>query len=332
MTGIYKITNKISGKIYIGQAYDITRRLSVHKRGGNQDNQAIDKAIVKYGQDNFLYEIIEECSVDELNEREIYWIAHFNSYRKGYNSTTGGQGAQNLAIKLSSEDIEAIYALLIDYEFSQKEIASKFGVSEHTISDINRGKTRILEGYSFPLRKSTIQVINSEIKKGLDKDFVISNIETIEQNKDYCKCGKPKNRQAEMCEECYRKSTRVVERPDRDTLLKEIALTNFVAVGKKYGVTDNSIRKWCTGYDLPTHSKEIKELYNKEKGIVIPKKEKVQIYPVEQYDPLTGELLNTYPSAAAAARALGRSKGSHINEVCNGKGKTAHGFIWKYRK
>lgn len=86
--GIYKITNKINGKVYIGQSYDILERWERHKR--TRDQCAIHKALQKYGIDNFMFEILEECPKDELDEREKYWIKYYNSYFTGYNMTLGG--------------------------------------------------------------------------------------------------------------------------------------------------------------------------------------------------------------------------------------------------
>lgn len=67
--GIYKFTNLVNGKIYIGQSVDIERRLNEHKR---RNEQRIDKAIKKYGFENFNFEIIELCSPDKLDELENY--------------------------------------------------------------------------------------------------------------------------------------------------------------------------------------------------------------------------------------------------------------------
>ena len=64
MIGIYKITNKINGKSYIGLTDDIKRRISEHKSKGDTTNLLIDHVIKKYGKDNFTYEILEECSLD----------------------------------------------------------------------------------------------------------------------------------------------------------------------------------------------------------------------------------------------------------------------------
>lgn len=49
-------------------------------------------AINKYGIENFTFEIIEECSEEQLNNRERYWIAYYDTYHNGYNRTVGGEG------------------------------------------------------------------------------------------------------------------------------------------------------------------------------------------------------------------------------------------------
>lgn len=72
--GIYKITNQINGKFYIGQAEDIYYRFRTHFWvHGEHHNSAIDAAIQKYGLENFKLEILEECPKEQLNIREQYW-------------------------------------------------------------------------------------------------------------------------------------------------------------------------------------------------------------------------------------------------------------------
>ena len=98
ITGIYKITNKINGKIYIGQSVDIRRRWYEHKgklgKPGAEEYY-FQKALKKYGIDNFTWEILEECEPDQLNEREQYYISLYRTYVgfddcNGYNLTRGG--------------------------------------------------------------------------------------------------------------------------------------------------------------------------------------------------------------------------------------------------
>ena len=93
--GIYMIKNKINNKIYIGQASDIYHRWDEHVRalrGQYHHNQHLQRAWNKYGETNFEFNIVEECDEYELNAREMYWIAVYNSYSNGYNQTEGGDG------------------------------------------------------------------------------------------------------------------------------------------------------------------------------------------------------------------------------------------------
>ena len=90
---IYKITNRINGKVYIGQTIQsLATRWRKHcnkKRGCF----ALHNAIIKYGAINFTVEQIDvACSREELDQKEIYWIAYYNSmFPNGYNLTTGGK-------------------------------------------------------------------------------------------------------------------------------------------------------------------------------------------------------------------------------------------------
>lgn len=74
------------------------------------------------------------------------------------------------------------------------------------------------------------------------------------------KCGKiiTKNTVNQLCRKCYIKSTRIVERPDVNELKKLLIENNFVQVGKIFGVTDNTIRKWCRFYGISDKAKDYK--------------------------------------------------------------------------
>ena len=95
--GIYKIENKVNHKCYIGQSIDIERRWRGHKRAAIAETHSeyhtpVHSAMRKYGLENFDFSVIEVCSKEELNEREIYWIAFYESLvsQKGYNLSPGG--------------------------------------------------------------------------------------------------------------------------------------------------------------------------------------------------------------------------------------------------
>ena len=95
---IYLITNKINGKQYVGQtARDMWTRFEEHCKKDNPS--VIGTAIQKYGYLNFSLEEIEQVPLDKLDEREIYWIKHYDTYHKGYNQTHGGDPS-NTSLKL----------------------------------------------------------------------------------------------------------------------------------------------------------------------------------------------------------------------------------------
>lgn len=91
--GIYKITNTLNGKCYIGQSVDIYKRWAEHKSNwmqSSQRNKCLYRAFRKYGIDNFTFEILQKCKKDKLDEREEYWIKKLNSFHGGYNMNSGG--------------------------------------------------------------------------------------------------------------------------------------------------------------------------------------------------------------------------------------------------
>lgn len=129
MIGIYKITKKENGKCYIGQSNDIQRRISEHKTKGTASRIPLDAAIQKYGADAFTYEVVEECSIEELNEKETYWIKYYSSIENGYNCSIGGEqqsvGSQNGRAKLTEDDVIKIREAYANHE-RQKDVYELF--------------------------------------------------------------------------------------------------------------------------------------------------------------------------------------------------------------
>lgn len=96
-SGIYMIKNTVNNKVYIGQTKAFKYRWQQHKsdlRNNRHHNKHLQFAWFKYGEDVFTFEIIEECPIESLNEKEKYWIQYYNSNDStyGYNSDCGGQG------------------------------------------------------------------------------------------------------------------------------------------------------------------------------------------------------------------------------------------------
>ena len=131
---IYKITNKINGKIYIGQTIGtLSKRWREHcfQASNGEKTYHLYYAMRKYGIENFMIEEVERCSNNLLNEREIYWIAKYNSYNNGYNLTLGGDGAN------TSKHAEIFK--LWDEGFGVKQISEKVNYNRNTVSNILSG-------------------------------------------------------------------------------------------------------------------------------------------------------------------------------------------------
>lgn len=137
---VYRHVNKINGKCYVG----ITNQRYLRCRwgpGGNRYHQDGQKkfwsAIVKYGWNNFDHEVLEENiqTPQEANEREQYWIAYYDSFKHGYNATTGGSGATGHVVTKEQKR-----------KMGEVNIGNKHHVQKHSeetkkiISERNKGK------------------------------------------------------------------------------------------------------------------------------------------------------------------------------------------------
>lgn len=237
MIGIYIYRNTINQKVYIGQSTNIDRRIKEHNLRAYQEssteyNSLLCKAIRKHGLENFEIKVLKTCSKDELDSLEQYYIKYYNSYLKecGYNMTMGGNS--NGKRKLTYEQLEELTSELINTRIPQKDLAEKYGVTDQTISDINVGKYYSRE-LDYPLRKSA---------------------------KTYCiECGVEITKGCNYCVKCSHLHQQVSDRPSAKQLAEEIVSSSFCAVGRKYGVSDNAIRKWCIAYNIPTKKQELKD-------------------------------------------------------------------------
>ena len=162
---IYKITNTINGKVYIGQtARSMEKRWKEHLRHGfnpknHEYNLHLYKSMRKYGKDAFTIELIENCENNLMSEREIFWINFYNSSNPdfGYNITLGGEGARLI-------DYDEVYRRYDDGE-SAKKIAKEMGISRSNL-------TQILKGYEKYDKKTTWERAMKEISE--DKGTPVS--------------------------------------------------------------------------------------------------------------------------------------------------------------
>lgn len=178
--GIYKITNKINGKVYIGQSINIEQRWREHKSrylsiDEKEYNKPLYNAIRKYGLQNFEFFIIEECSQEQLNEKEIYWIDSYEALdkNKGYNISRGSQPP----IKYTKLDDIKYYNLCKDLKeniLSIDDLCEKYDITFGYIYEINRGEDKRKNNKEFyPLRPKISQVnLNEETVINIKKDLL----------------------------------------------------------------------------------------------------------------------------------------------------------------
>ena len=153
---IYKITNLLNGKIYIGQTKQkIEYRFLQHSKA----NSPLGQAMRECGLENFTVEIIEHCENQaELNEREKFWIKVLKSkIPYGYNQIDGGGGFQKSSKRknfipsksienLSTEKINNRIKFIRKKNFlTQTEFGIKIGLKQRTIADIESGRTTLTE-------------------------------------------------------------------------------------------------------------------------------------------------------------------------------------------
>ena len=126
---IYIIKNTVNDYVYIGQTRrSIEIRWKEHLRHCDQEkNQVLGRAMRKHGKDKFFIEQLEECDDALLDEKEIYWIKHFNSFHNGYNVTAGGTGGFEMT-SLVSEVLE-----LWEQGLTVNKIVEEVGLNVETV-------------------------------------------------------------------------------------------------------------------------------------------------------------------------------------------------------
>ena len=130
MAYIYKITNTINGKMYIGKTeLTIEKRFQQHCKDSQRDkmsNRPLYKAMRKYGVEFFSIEEIEET--DNPEEREIYWIEFYGTFKNGYNATLGGDGKKYI-------DYDLVVATYQELQ-NAKKTAEKLNISDDSVFNI----------------------------------------------------------------------------------------------------------------------------------------------------------------------------------------------------
>lgn len=161
MIGIYKITNKVNNKCYIGQSRRIQERWIKHLSNVNTEKYyyKIYKAFKKYGIENFSFEVIEECKEEELSLKEKYWIKFYDSYYNGYNMTEGGEDSLwKEAIKKTSKVVQQYDKnnnFIKEYK-SAHEAQQITGICFSNICKVCRGERPYAGGFKWKFKQNNI--------------------------------------------------------------------------------------------------------------------------------------------------------------------------------
>lgn len=230
MPFIYIIKNNINNKVYIGKTNrTIEKRWEEHKKDYRRElkeKRPLYSAMLFWGIENFLIEKIEECSLDEVCNKEKYWIKYYNSYENGYNATEGGDGKHC-----------ANYELIVKKYLELKSLKK---VKEETKYDIKTIK--------LALELNNIPIFEKQKRKLICKN-----------------CGNEIDyrNKTNYCRKCYLKNQKI-EVPLKEELKNKIRNQSFYSIAKEYNVGRATIFRWCDKYNLPSTKEKIKLISNEE--------------------------------------------------------------------
>lgn len=234
---IYKITNLINSKIYIGK--DTTDNELYYGSG-----KLIKRSIKKYGIENFKKEIIEECSDYQLlSEREIYWIEYYNSnnLKIGYNISKGGDGGDTISNNPNKN-------IIIE-----------------NISKVRKGKTyeEMFGDENAKKYKNKLSVLQKELKSKIKGKKIeeIYGDRSIEIKNKISKSSSRKLKER-LKEDDYEKLISVLKSHVYDTLLTDSAKEKSKIGRKKYLDKDKKEKELKLIEDLTNIKNLIKENFN----------------------------------------------------------------------
>ncbi len=161
MMGIYKITNP-KGRVYIGESCNVEKRLQQYKNGHYSKQWKLSRSIQKYGWSDHKVEVLEECALSELRERERYWQLEFNSIERGLNLKLTGIG-----------DIKTLDSPEVSANRSRGQRGRKHTQeTREKLSAIRKGKPKP-DGFGEQIRlKKKGSVLSEEHKRNISKSHM----------------------------------------------------------------------------------------------------------------------------------------------------------------
>jgi hypothetical protein len=348
--GIYKITNKINNKSYIGQSKDIYRRWREHIKNFKdvQNNQVIYLAIRKYGLENFDFSIVEECALESLDEREIFYIEKFNTYIDGYNMTIGGSGQNGYGKSVDQYTLEGKFIQTFNTIAEAENVVGDGGGS---ISECCIGVRKTSLGYLWCYHGETIEPYQDIRKIRVSQYDLRGNfIKSYNSATEAANAVSGSKSQILFC--CHGKCksgygyqwTYEGDTPPSKYRKYEVSKIYQYALTGEYIKCFDSCEEASEETELP-----MAVIYSCCSGNTncggnfiwsYEYSDKVKPYtrfkndmPVVQYY-ATGEKIQEFDSIADAVRFLDkpRSAASNICYCCQGKRNKAYGYIWRYKE
>lgn len=259
--GIYKITNKINNKCYIGQSKDIIKRWKTEYKW-HKLNSHLQSAFNKYGLENFDFEIIEECSPNLLNEREQFWITVYNSFDRnfGYNKTLGGAGTPGRTFIMSDETKNKIRIANTGRKFTAEQLEE--------FRNIIRDNQIVIYCYETNKYYTSIGNAARELKIGKDSiRYVIAQQNNHALNYRFCKINDNINEFITNCQQIdnylkennltlkqYYCKLNISTKKEVKCIETGIIYESIMDASNKTGINDNSISKCCNNKQISANN------------------------------------------------------------------------------
>lgn len=317
MTGIYAIHNLVNDKYYIGQAQDINDRWIKHRsrlKNNTHENKYLQNAYNKYGCDNFEYLVIEECDIQDLDEKEIMYIQKYDSYNNGYNQDLGGKGCRGY--KHTVEEI--LKMRMIQNPKAVLQLDMDLNIVNRWYSASHAGKTLNL---SIRGIKACCERINRQ--KTIGGYYWIYEDEYLNNTVDWdyylnINISEPKP----------------INQYDLNMNLIKSYSSAYAAM-KETGYDDSQInavcnykRKTAFGYVWRFADGYTDEQYQKDINTDFTKWDMKNRKKIGQFN-LNGDLIEEFESITYASKITGITRKS-IKDNLNGKIKNPKNYVWKY--
>ncbi len=319
--GIYKFTNIINNKIYIGKSTNIRNRINAHKRSETdfKIKGCFANAIKKYKFENFSLEILEsytDITNEELLDKESIWIIKLNSTNRdiGYNVTI--YGTDTTGFKQSEEQKKKTSLRLIGNTYNKGKKASRETIEKRSGENSHMyGKAHKIEALQTLSKALKGKIISEETRKKL------KNVNGLNAKKTIL--------QFNLITKEFIKKWDSITHASKELKINQ---TSIASVCRKYVTKKGLLIKSAGGFYWEFENKNELQI-DKETNVI---KKNIYNKKIEQRDLLTGKIIKEWENIKEASKALDINIDC-IRKVCNQQKRTngslcrsAGGFNWKY--